>query len=96
MVNAHLHHVPVVAVARVLGVEPTCPADWLRAPLSWSAFAAHQLAVAVVLAGGLSASPAMVGFGSAVGATGWLLMTANVAQAWIRMGKSARFRATTR
>ena len=78
MVNAHLHHVPVVALGRLFGVSIGSPGDWLKAPLSWVSFAAFQAAIGVVLIGGLCGLPSIVALGALFGAFGWTAMTVNL------------------
>jgi hypothetical protein len=81
MVNAHLHHLGVRVVSTaVLGDEDeTRPWTLLAPALSWTAFAAGQIAVIAVALRAQGAPAAYAWLGGAAGLTGLFAMAMNVA-----------------
>ncbi len=79
MVNAHLHHLGVRVLATlVLGEDDeTRPWELLAAPLSWTAFAAAQLAVAGTAAFALGLGAEAGVFGGLCGMLAVIAMAAN-------------------
>lgn len=80
MVNAHLHHIGVRLLATVYRGEgdETPPQDLLEPRLSWYAFAAIQIGVALVVAALLRGDAALAARGAVFGLGGWIAMIANL------------------
>jgi hypothetical protein len=79
MVNAHVLHIGVRLIATIVrgDDDETRLGILLDARLSWSAFAAMQLAVVLAAAGLIAVLPTVVAIGAGAGFVGWLSLLAN-------------------
>ncbi len=79
MVNAHFLHIGVRLIATVIrgDDDETRPATLLDGRLSWFAFAAMQLAIALCCYGILDDAASAVGSGAAIGCIAWAALGAN-------------------
>ncbi|HET7815041.1 MAG TPA: hypothetical protein VFL13_11785 [Candidatus Baltobacteraceae bacterium] len=91
MVNGHLHHIGIRLLATLYrgDEDETPPGDLLEARLSWYAFAAFQLAVAVVVAALLQDRDSLAARGAIFGFIAWIGMVANILIARYRAKKTA-------
>lgn len=83
MVNGHILHIGVRLIATIYRGEAdeTEPCELLDPLRPWLAFGAMQLAVACIAIGLIAASAAIVAFGAASGAIGWLALVSGIARA---------------
>jgi hypothetical protein len=86
MVLAHFHHIGVRLIATIYRGEEdeTRPELLLEARLSWFAFAAFQIAVALTAIGLLHDTLTLIARASIFGLTAWIAMTANILAARAR------------
>lgn len=91
MVNGHLHHIGVRLLATVFrgDEDETRPDELLWAPLSWTAFAAFQIAVLLGVAGSIAQISTLLAAGAAAGLAGWTAMVANTGVAVRRAKRPA-------
>lgn len=85
MVNGHLHHIGVRLLATLArgDDDDTEPLDLLHPPLSWGAFGASQLAVALGTVALFELSPHLLIVAAVSGFIGWAMMVANMRHAWV-------------
>ncbi len=86
MVLAHFHHIGVRLISTVYRGEDdeTRPEELLEPRLSWFAFGAFQIAIALALTGLLHGSLGLIARGAVFGIAGWIAMTANALAAAAR------------
>lgn len=86
MVVAHFHHIGVRLIATVYRGEDdeTRPEQLLEARLSWFAFGAFQIGIALVTVGLLDDHLGLIARGAVFGLTGWIAMSANMLAARVR------------
>jgi hypothetical protein len=86
MVNGHILHIGVRLIATTYrgDDDETEPRDLLDARRPWFAFAAMQIAVALVVAGLVAQLGTLSAAGAAIGLMGWLTLMSALAIAWQR------------
>jgi hypothetical protein len=83
LVNGHIHHIGVRLIATiVLGDDDeTRPGELLAAPLSWTAFALFQIAVALGAIALVTSAANVLVAAALAGFTAWVALVANLAHA---------------
>jgi hypothetical protein len=83
MVNGHIFHIGVRLIATIYrgDDDETRPSELLDQQRPWFAFAAMQLAVALIVEGLVARSADVTGAGAAFGLLGWITMISALASA---------------